>query len=159
MRHAKSSWANQSQSDHERPLNERGLRDAPRMARLLNEQNLIPDLVLTSSAKRALTTAQILVDNLNRSSIELQVVDDFYHAVPETYGEYCLRLADQFERPLIVGHNPGLEQLVNRFTDTWQSMPTAAIAVITLPIENWSDLNLSQSNGELATVFRPKEIA
>ena len=113
MRHAKSSWDDDSMSDHERPLNKRGLRDAPRMARFLIGQNLVPDLIVSSDANRAKSTAALMAEHLNMAELIVEFTEDFYLAPPDIYVEFAQRLADQFNRPMFVGHNPGMEHLVN----------------------------------------------
>ena len=84
MRHAKSSWADEGLSDHDRPLNERGLRDAPRMAALLDEQNSVPDVILCSTAMRAHTTAKI-VERDSSFSGSLSTHKKLYLGAPRDY--------------------------------------------------------------------------
>lgn len=156
LRHAKSSWADNSLSDHDRPLKGRGKRDAPRMGRLLKDQDLIPDLIISSSARRAILTAQLLADACDYDS-EIEVTREFYHAAPETYLEYIAYLSEDVNVVMVVGHNPGVEDLVEEFSDSWQRMPTAALAVIHLDVASWMDLN-SETEGELVNLWTPREI-
>ena len=159
MRHAKSSWDDHSQRDHDRPLNQRGLCDAPRMAGLLSELHLEPDLILTSSARRARATADLMLENLNRQHLQLEIVAEFYHAQPDIYVDHCRRLADQFQRPMVIGHNPGLEDWIGQIAGQWPSMSTAAIAHVTLDINHWSEFKSTKSaNATLNHIYRPKEI-
>ena len=158
MRHAKSSWADDSILDRDRPLNERGLRDAPRMAQFLVANKLTPDLIVSSSANRARSTAILVADDLDSESVTVEFVDDFYLATPDIYLEFACRLSDQFNRPLFVGHNPGMETLVNDFgTNEWENMPTAAIAHVKFDFENWNELE-SQPTGRSVAVYRPKSL-
>ena len=159
MRHAKSSWSDSDATDHERTLNRRGLRDAPRMGQFITEQNCQPDLIASSTAKRAKLTAELFVENCPRAEeIELQWVDDFYHAAPRSYLEYISDINDEaIESIMVVGHNPGLETLVYRLSNSFETMPTAAIAYFQFDIDCWSKVNGS-SNATLMEVWRPKEL-
>lgn len=158
-RHAKSSWSDESLGDHDRPLNKRGLRDAPRMASWLANQDLVPDLVLSSSANRARTTAEMYCEQWSSQAvIHPQIVDDFYLASPDVYIEYLQRLDPKWNRVMVVGHNPGLEMLVQQWVGVFEVMPTAAIAQIQFDATNWSAIGSENSAAKLAGVFRPKEL-
>lgn len=156
LRHAKSSWADNSLSDHDRPLKGRGKRDAPRMGRLLKDQDLIPDLIVSSSARRAISTAKLLAEACGYES-EIEVTREFYHAAPETYLEYIAYLSEDVDVVMVVGHNPGVEELVEEFSERWERMPTAALAVIHLDVESWADLS-SETEGQLVSLWTPREI-
>jgi phosphohistidine phosphatase len=159
MRHAKSSWSDSDATDHERTLNRRGLRDAPRMGQFIAEQNCLPDLIASSTAKRAKLTAELFVENCaGADDIELQFVDNFYHAAPRSYLEYIASINnDAIQTIMVVGHNPGLETLVYRLSNSYETMPTAAIAHFQLDIDRWSKVNGSLS-ATLLDVWRPKEL-
>ena len=156
LRHAKSSWDNARLSDHDRPLNDRGRRDAPRMARLLEEYDLIPDLIITSSAERALTTAELVALNCGYENA-LLVTRDLYHGAPEDYIEALREQGGEARKILVVGHNPGVEELVDWLTDESERMPTAALAHVTLPITAWHEMTLDVT-GDLQNLWRPKEL-
>ena len=102
MRHAKSSWGNETLSDHDRPLNKRGLRDAPRMAQLLVEWELVPEIMLCSTAKRARMTAQLLVEIFGNESVQLDTFDQLYLAQPEAYLELLQQLPDSCGRVMVL---------------------------------------------------------
>ena len=157
MRHAKSSWAGQGLSDHERPLNPRGLRDAPRMADFLSEQNLVPDRVIASDANRAATTGKLFVKHCEGIACELELAEDFYHAPPQAYLDAASRLDDAVQVALFIGHNPGMEDLIETLVGDYEVMPTAAIACFELEIETWSEI-LKKPSCELRDVWRPKEV-
>ena len=158
MRHAKSSWDDDSMTDHERPLNPRGLRDAPRMAQFLNANNLVPDLIVSSDANRARSTAKLVSEHLNNTELQVEFTEEFYLAAPDVYLEYAQRLSDQYERPMFIGHNPGMEVLVNSLGDgKSQSMSTAAIAVAVFEFDMWKKLADAPAVRSLS-VFRPKQI-
>jgi len=155
LRHAKSSWANNQLADHDRPLKGRGKRDAPRMGRLISSQDLVPDLIISSSARRALSTAQLVSQACGYDS-EIEVTREFYHADPEIYLEHIAYLPDDVNVVMVVGHNPGIEELVEEFSDTWQRMPTTALAEIRLDLDKWSELD-GETRGELANLWIPRE--
>jgi phosphohistidine phosphatase len=156
LRHAKSSWNNAQLTDYERPLNGRGKQDAPRMGKLLREQDLVPDLIITSSAERALATAEAAALASGYEQ-EIQATRSFYHADPEAYLDALRRLDDSLERVMVVGHNPGMEELAEELTGSWEQMPTAALAQVSLPINHWRELE-DGTTGELVNLWRPKEL-
>jgi phosphohistidine phosphatase len=156
LRHAKSSWANNRLADHDRPLNERGQQDAPRIGRLLRDEGLTPDLIITSSAERALTTAELVALHSDYEA-SLQVTRALYHAGPESYLAQLRQVDEAHERVMVVGHNPGMEELVEELTGHYERMPTAALAHIALPISRWANCRPSIS-GNLLNLWRPKEL-
>ena len=156
LRHAKSSWDNSRLVDHDRPLSSRGKEDAPRMGRLLAREDLVPDLIISSSAERALTTAELAAISAGYEA-EIQITRHLYHADPESYIELLQQVADSHERVIVVGHNPGMEELVEQLGGHYQRMPTAALAQIELPIESWGELD-EETNGRLVNLWRPKEL-
>ncbi|MCB8959742.1 MAG: histidine phosphatase family protein [Ardenticatenales bacterium] len=156
LRHAKSSWSNQNLSDFERPLNEKGRYDAPRMGRWIKHQDMTPELIISSAAERALTTAE-LVALASGYDEELKVTRQFYLASPGTYIQALRSLADNYERVMVVGHNPGMEDLVEALTGLTTGMPTAAVACIELPITSWAALKDDES-GTLRDHWVPREL-
>lgn len=156
MRHAKSSWQDASLPDHDRPLNARGKRDAPRMGQWLREQDLVPELIVSSSARRARKTADKVAAACHYPH-EVLRERSLYHAGPEDWYTFVRTLPADVDRALCIGHNPGLEEFVYRLTLTYVRMTTAAIAHIRLPVDAWSELDNS-IDGELVDVWRPKEL-
>jgi len=158
LRHAKSSWNTPSISDKDRPLNSRGQRDAPKVGQLLIKEQLVPDLILTSSAKRARQTANLVVGS-SQYAHGITEVSQFYLAQPLAYMSYLSDLPDHYSRVMVIGHNPGLELLIDELTGCHETMPTAALAQVCLPIDNWPEiLSLSNKNrGQLIRLWRPKE--
>ena len=156
LRHAKSSWNYPERSDYDRPLNKRGKRDAPRMGKHLREQGLIPDRILTSSAKRARKTASKVAKACGYTG-KVKKLDRFYDAVAGIYYETLQTLPDKHQRVMVVGHNPTMEQLVNYLTGQFKRMPTAALAHIELPIQRWEALNLD-TEGILVNLWTPKTL-
>ncbi len=155
MRHAKSSRDDPGTADHERPLNDRGRRDAPTMGSRLASAGLIPDGVLSSDALRARQTAEAAAAAAGfRKSI--RYLASLYAAEPAACLAALRELPDDENRVLLIGHNPETEDLIKLLTGQEVAMPTAAIAHLDLPIERWSDLT-SQTRGELVKVLRPKD--
>ena len=142
LRHAKSSWADASLDDWQRPLNERGVRDAPRVGDLLRERSLVPDLIISSDAVRARTTAQIVAKTAGYTR-ELIVAPALYHATPADVIDVLHDVDDAARSVMIVGHNPGLEDLIEQLTGEAHGLPTAALIQLKLEIDRWSDLDIS----------------
>jgi len=155
LRHAKSSWDDDSLSDHDRPLNKRGKRAAHRMGRLLDEENLWPDLILSSTAERAATTTQ-RVTEAGGFAGEIGYLNELYGAGPSDIIEAVRELGGETDCVMIVAHNPGLEDLVHQMTGEYHRLPTAALVRILVPIEHWRDLEAD--GGTLAGIWRPKEL-
>lgn len=141
MRHAKSSWKKEKLPDKERPLNRRGEKDAPKMSELLQEKELIPQVILTSTALRCRLTASALVDQCC-NELTLKTLDALYMAEPPLIVEVLKKVDDQAERVMVIGHNPGLESLLQRLIGEVESLPTASVAYLELPLDHWSDLTL-----------------
>ncbi len=156
LRHAKSSWDHPSLSDHQRPLNSRGERDAPRMGRWICQQDLVPDLVICSSAMRAEQTARAIVMECDTTE-PLQVTDELYHAPARTYLSLLAQVPDQFQSVLMVGHNPGIESLVEWLSGDPTSMPTAALAHLQILSDSWQQFD-SPTHAQLAGFWIPRDL-
>lgn len=156
LRHAKSSWKQLELADHDRPLNKRGKRTAPRMGELLKEEDLVPDLILSSSAVRAHDTA-LLVAKACGYTGKIKKTRELYLGEPQAYVEILRQVAEKHARVLVVGHNPGLEMLIETLTGEAMAMPTAALAYVELPLKRWSDLDLI-TECKLVNVWRPKDL-
>jgi phosphohistidine phosphatase len=156
MRHAKSSWKNPHLADHDRPLNKRGERDAPLMGEWLNQKDIIPDLILSSTALRTKMTVEGLLKTCGFEG-EVKYLRSLYHGGPEDYFEALINLPEEIQYPMIVSHNPGMEYFIDLICDVQERMPTAAIAEINLPIDNWLEIN-DEVDGQLMNLWRPREI-
>jgi len=157
LRHAKSSWNDPALDDHERPLNKRGRRDAPRMGELVREYRLIPDVIISSDAVRARMTAEAVAEAA-RYPGEILLDPRLYMANPAGILSVLRTVPETRARTvMIVGHNPGLEELVAQLTGDQQDLPTATLAHIALPVGQWRDLRLS-THGTLLGLWRPKEL-
>lgn len=155
LRHAKSSWKQPGLADHDRPLNRRGNRDAPRVGLLLSRQALTPDLIVSSTAERARSTAAQVADGSGYGG-EVELDRQLYLAEPEAIVDAVRSLGGEASRVLVVGHNPGLQELVARLTGSDEVLPTAALARIELPIAEWAELR-AFTRGRLVDLWRPKE--
>ena len=154
LRHAKSSWTDPARDDHERPLNKRGRRDAPRMGELVREFGLIPDVIISSDAVRARLTAEAVAEAA-RYAGEILLDPRLYLACPADILSLLATVRANAGTVMIVGHNPGLETLVEQLTGERQDLPTAALAQIDLPIDQWRGLKRS-TRGTLAGLWRPR---
>jgi phosphohistidine phosphatase len=142
IRHAKSSWADPDQADMDRGLNERGKRDAPRIARRLKEKNIHPQLMLSSPAKRALNTAKRIAEVLDYPIEKVKTDRLLYHADEETILSVVQALNDKCDHVFLYGHNPGLTEFVNSLPDKEvfiDNVPTCGVAAFELPVESWKD--------------------
>ena len=156
LRHGKSSWEDASLQDIERPLNKRGKRDAPRMGKLLAELGLIPDLIISSNARRANDTAKAVSEYCGYQGI-IELGSSFYSADLNAYLEALRLVPDRNTTVLIVGHNPAVEDLVLALTKKITPMQTCALARIDLEIDRWRDLD-KNIEGNLMKVWRPSEL-
>lgn len=155
LRHAKSSWDNPNAADFDRMLNQRGLEAAPLMGRAMRENRFTPDLILSSPARRASQTAQ-LVKEAAQFAADLKYEERIYEASPLTLFNIVADAPEDCRNLLLVGHNPGLEGLIKVLTGETCSMPTAALAEIILDIEKWS--GLQPGCGRLENFLKPKAL-
>ncbi len=154
VRHAKSSHADSSRADHDRPLDERGKADAPRMGRFLAGRGVRPDRIVSSSARRARRTAEKLALAAGFDcAIDLQ--EAVYHADGPALLELARRIPDDSGCVALVGHNPALESLLESLTGARTELPTCAVAEVVLEVERWSDL--APGGGRLANLWLPRE--
>ncbi len=162
MRHAKSDWADAGLSDHDRPLNARGRRDAPQMAKWLSEHDAVPDVILASTAKRVTQTIDRMRTQWSTDPLVLSC-GALYLASPQTILEHvrCEAIDRDGNRPrrlLVLGHNPGMEQLVSSLAQADIIMPTAAVALFTSRPIAPEDNDAPQVE-RLIAIGRPKELA
>lgn len=142
VRHAKSSWDNPSLSDFERPLNKRGQRDLPLMAKRVRDFDLHPNLMLYSSAVRTSQTAEALADALRLPGNACIAVPEMYEACWETLLNLLQGQDDSRGHILLVGHNPGIADLGNYLCDEQLShVPTSAVQYMLLSVLSWSELS------------------
>ena len=141
VRHEKSSWNDPGLSDHERPLNKRGLRDAPMMGARLAEWGPPVDRVISSSAVRALTTAELITQEMGLPWDEILVEETLYHASEEEMLDLIQDQEDYIDGLMLFGHNPGMTALVNDLSDLGLgNLPTCGVVVIQFDVESWSQV-------------------
>jgi len=140
IRHAKSGWDDAALSDRERPLADRGRRDAPKMGRRLAERNVKPDLIMSSPAMRALATAELIARTLDYKLKDIVVNDRLYAGQADDLLDVIRELGNKLERVMLVGHNPELTELAHQLSSDITHMPTCAIAEFTFDAKSWSDI-------------------
>lgn len=144
IRHAKSSWDDPALNDHDRPLNPRGRRDAPRMAARLADLGVQPDGILTSTARRARQTAEYFREALNVPVSRFRTNETLYHAWPDVIAARVRELPDEWNTVLLFGHNPGYTDLANRMDHQQfiDNVPTCGIVAGVAEIDEWNDFRL-----------------
>ena len=165
MRHAKSDHGDRTLADHDRPLNPRGRRDSPRMADWLEQMDLIPDLVLSSSSVRTRETLELMMQRWEQPP-QAVFSENLYLATSQTIFMTICSQTPSVEKVMVLGHNPGISYLATELAAEPLQMPTAAIAafevdfaptgvaesVSTSPVSPWADLGGEQCQlGQFAT--------
>jgi phosphohistidine phosphatase len=142
VRHAKSSWDDSVNADFERPLNQRGFQDAALISQLLREKTKTPDLIISSPAKRAVTTANIFADKFQYTYEKIITDERIYEAGIKELISVTERLDNHFENVMMFGHNPGLTNFANFLSSKpIPHLPTCAIAGLKLNIDSWNKLD------------------
>ena len=154
LRHAKSSWENPDLSDFERPLNSRGFDAARFIGGLIYQRDLAPQIIVSSPAKRAKQTA-VLVKELAEIPKPIIFDERIYEAGALALFNLIREFDEKYDSVLLIGHNPGFEQIVRMLTGENVTMPTAGLAKINFDIANWHDLETNSN--ELEFVLRPKD--
>lgn len=149
MRHAKSDWAADFGTDHERPLNSRGVKAARQMGTVLAESDQVPDRIISSTAVRARTTA-VLAAEAGEWGVEPSLEPRFYGTGPDAVLE-VVRAVEGAEKLLIVGHQPTWGMLVHALTGELVEMKTATVAIVECRVDRWSDLG----EGDLVALLHP----
>lgn len=156
LRHAKSSWDNPGKSDFDRPLNKRGLHDAPLMGKLLADRGLRPTAIVSSAAARARATAELVGHELGIEPPAIRFTESLYLASADDMLASLERLAANDNEVMLVGHNPGITSLANRIADAHiDNLPTAACFYIEADVQSWPEL-LSRP-GRLVFFASPKQ--
>jgi len=155
LRHGKSKRGPEYETDYERPLAKRGRQDAARIGAFLVEQDLLPDLIVSSPAERARATAQRCAVAADYQG-DIRYEGSLYSGSEEAYLELLWSLDDTVGRVLCVGHNPDIEATIETLTHKYVSMPTAALARIDFDTDSW--VELLQVGGRLAWVQLPREV-
>ncbi len=145
IRHAKSSWKDASLADYERPLNKRGMRDAPFMGQRLARENVLPDIILSSPANRAITTAGIIADEIGYSKDNIVQDESIYLATDGMLLDIIRHIDDQHQSAFVFGHNPGFTMIANNLCNHYiDNLPTCGIFAIQFNIHSWKDVGLGE---------------
>jgi phosphohistidine phosphatase len=156
VRHAKSSWDDPSLDDFNRPLNERGKKDAPRMGKRLKEREVTADLMISSPAKRALRTCKEVARVLDYPQEKIRTDKILYHADEDAFLSVLKSIKDPNEVVMVFGHNPGLTEFANSlFNETIMNIPTAGVVAGKLNIDSWSQVSVGC--GEMLFFDFPKK--
>jgi len=142
LRHAKSSWKDSSLSDHDRPLNKRGKRTAPKMGKRLLNKSIQPQLIISSTAKRALKTASIVANAIDYPTNRIESTRRLFHAWPDDICDMISQSDNSFNKLMIVGHNPGMTMLANQLLkfNKFDNIPTAGLVTISIDINQWQEI-------------------
>ncbi|MFI5154651.1 MAG: SixA phosphatase family protein [Chitinophagales bacterium] len=147
VRHAKSSWENVGMPDFDRPLNERGRKDAPEMARRLIKRSYGIDFFLSSPAKRAKKTAELFMKEFGANEKKILFLPSLYHATPRDFEEAIASLDNRFDRVAIFSHNPGISEFATSLTDVHiDDMPTCGIFGLSVASDAWKKFNHAEKN-------------
>jgi phosphohistidine phosphatase len=148
IRHAKSSWNDPALPDKDRPLGDRGRRDARKMGKRLAKRDVKPDLILSSPARRALKTARIIAKKLDYKLKDIVVDNRLYAGAVNDLLNVIHKLGDKPERVMLFGHNPELTEFAHRLSSEITHMPTCAVAEFPFKAKSWSHID----NAKLARV-------
>ena len=140
VRHAKSDWGQPGLADHDRPLNARGLRDAPEMGRRIRERGAIPELIISSTALRARTTAGLIAEALGLDATSVMLVERLYGSSPSTILRVIGELDGELERVMVVAHNPGISDFAQDLAGSAVEMPTCAVLEADFDIDEWAEI-------------------
>ncbi len=155
MRHAKSSWKDSSIADHERPLKKRGLKDAAEIGKILKHKGLVPDKILSSDAVRAADTATVVADKCGFKQ-EVEFIGRLYMAEGSAIMDLIQSQPDSVKTLMVIGHNPGMEALVQLLSRKIESLATANVAYFQADVKKWKNLSL-ESKVKLKNFWKPSE--
>jgi phosphohistidine phosphatase len=144
LRHAKSCWKDLNLTDHDRPLNKRGNKSAPKMGEKLKNKDIRPELIITSTAIRALSTAEFLAQKINYSLANIHFNQNLYHASTQDMLNICSQCSDKISNLMLVGHNPGMtlfaNQLLKYNDECFVNIPTAGLVTMSINIDSWTQI-------------------
>jgi phosphohistidine phosphatase len=150
VRHAKSSRDDPSLPDRDRPLDERGKQEAPMMGKRLAKRKVKPDLLVSSPALRALTTAQLIAEEIGYKRKDIVADDRLYGSSPDELLAIIRALDKKLDRVMLVGHNPEFSELAHRLSSKIAEMPTSAVAEFSFDTKAWSEVaEVEPVNAEL----------
>lgn len=155
IRHAKSSWDDPYLEDHKRPLSSRGLRDMPKMAQRLKAKSIFPEVIYASDAVRAKSTALLLIQHLAQPNMHVDFSHDLFHASSGRILEKIHACPDSYASLAIVGHNPGLNELIWSLGHNIDNLPTSGIFGFSCNTDSWK--NISDKTAEFWFFDYPKK--
>lgn len=143
VRHAKSSWDNFTVNDFERPLNDRGKADAPKMGKRLRKKGINIDAFISSPAKRARKTAEYFIEEFGRDKDEIIFVSSLYDAAVSDFNAAVKAIDDKFDNVAVFSHNPGITQFANELVSgaDIDNMPTCSAFAVKADVEKWKDFS------------------
>ncbi len=158
VRHAKSSWDNPKLDDYDRPLNKRGKRNAPEMGKRLAQKNIKPDLIISSPAKRAASTAKRIAREISYPVDKIIKNDRIYHGSNSEVIDVIRNVKDSVNTLMIFGHNPGFTDLANYLSGSnIYNIPTCGVVEIDFNINTWKDID--RNGGDLIEFDYPKKFS
>jgi len=147
VRHAKSSWDQDGLSDSERPLNERGKKDAPEMASRLHKRGLKIDAFVASPAERAFRTARYFAKEFDFKKDDIQVEKSLYGALPAQFTAVVAALKDKWDTAALFSHNPGITDYVNTLCDVHtDNMPTCGVFAVQANVDSWENFAAAEKS-------------
>ena len=154
IRHAKSSWKDMWLDDFERPLNKRGKLNAPFMGSVLKKQNVMPDIIISSPALRAKTTAKIIAKKVKYSK-KIVFNEDVYESSPSKLHKILTKIDDKHSIAFLFGHNPELNMLAENYVDFDENIVTCGVVEIEFDCKRWIDIG--RKNARLISFDYPKK--
>ena len=154
IRHAKSSWDDHTLEDHERPLNERGRKDANNMAKFLHQKGIHPEITLCSTAKRTKETYSYFTNYF--TGLPLSLTRNLYHASVENLEEVIRSIENDKNAAFLIGHNNGLSEFVSLILQKNVSLSTCSFTQIEFPVDDWRDMDLLKA--KVVFAISPKEL-
>jgi len=139
IRHAKSNW-DSAVTDFERPLNNRGLSDAPKIGLFLKEVALFPDFIISSGANRAITTAKLIAQSMDYNN-EIVVDNKIYNASIDDIKSVINKIDEKYNTVFLFGHNPGLSNLINELSGEWVNLKTCCVVELEIIVDKWSHIS------------------
>jgi len=153
IRHAKSSWKDETLNDFDRPLNKRGKSNAPLMGSKLRDKKVLPDIIISSPALRAKTTAELIAKKIHFSKV-IVFDERMYDSAPAELHNIVTEVDDKNSVLFLVGHNPELNMLAEEYVDFDENIVTCGIVEVTFDCDRWADI--STENARLISFDYPK---
>ncbi|MEA4812358.1 MAG: histidine phosphatase family protein [Anaerolineaceae bacterium] len=155
MRHGKSSWKEKGIPDEKRPLKKRGVESATMIGRTLKANEIVPELILSSPAKRAKNTAEIVAKESHYPN-KPELVESFYMGEPSDYIARLQQIPAEVDKVMLIGHNPGLEALLQLIDGHVDAMPTGSLAVVKLDVSSWEAVSM-ETTGNMIAFWDPEQ--